>query len=250
MVSMDVLKYTRWKKIASKSQGFQFFSTYIPLTTIVMLSCGTAFGAVCTVRDCTTTYQILPEEFWESVKYFQGDRSPYIYEKEHFGYAPGWLHHKGINKHHWEYWYDMINGKWTPLEMPFNYFVEMVCDRVGACRIYQKEHYTKESALQYYLSRGDRWAMHPETAKKLEDVLRDIADRGERSSLCGSEGASQTMETYKLLCNDQKSSSISKIFGKSLKQYFPGIGHSVIRASGRIPTQVNGFCLESYCLKA
>lgn len=122
-----------------------------------------------------------PKEFWESVKYFQGDRSPYIYEKEHFGYAPGWLHHKGINKHHWEYWYDMINGKWTPLEMPFNYFVEMVCDRVGACRIYQKEHYTKESALQYYLSRGDRWAMHPETAKKLEDVLRDIADRGEEA---------------------------------------------------------------------
>lgn len=121
------------------------------------------------------------KEFWKSVKYFQGDRSPYIYEKEHFGYALGWLHHKGVNKHHWEYWYDMINGKWTPLEMPFNYFVEMVCDRVGACRIYQKEHYTKESALKYYLSRGDRWAMHPATAQKLEDVLRDIADRGEEA---------------------------------------------------------------------
>ena len=119
------------------------------------------------------------KEFWESVKYFQGDRSPYIYEKEHFGYANGWLHHKGRNKHHWEYWYDMLNGKWSPIQMPFNYFVEMVCDRVGACRIYQKDKYTKESALQYYLSRKDKGYMHPETARMLEEVLRDISVRGE-----------------------------------------------------------------------
>ncbi len=118
-------------------------------------------------------------EFWESVKYFQGDRSPYIYEKEHFGYAPGWLHHKGHNKHHWEYWYDTIDGKWAPIEMPFNYFVEMVCDRVAACRIYQKDNYTKESALQYYQTRCDRKWMHPKTAKMLEDILEDIAKRGE-----------------------------------------------------------------------
>lgn len=119
-------------------------------------------------------------EFWESVEYFQGDRSPYIYEREHFGYANGWLHHKGRNKHHWEYWYDMLDGgKWAPIQMPFNYFVEMVCDRVGACRIYQKENYTKESALNYYLSRKDKGYMHPETAKMLEKVLRDIAERGE-----------------------------------------------------------------------
>ena len=120
-----------------------------------------------------------PREFWESVRYFQGDRSPYIYEKEHFGYANGWLHHKGRNKHHWEYWYDMLEGKWSPIEMPFNYFVEMVCDRIGACRIYQKDAYTKESALKYYLSRKDRYYMHPKTAERLEAVLRDIADRGE-----------------------------------------------------------------------
>lgn len=121
------------------------------------------------------------KEFWESVKYFQGDRSPYIYEKEHFGYAPGWLHHKGANKHHWEYWFDVINGKWTPIEMPYNYFVEMVCDRVAACRTYQKENYTKESALKYYLSRSDRHWMHPHTAEQLENVLRDIAERGEEA---------------------------------------------------------------------
>ena len=120
-----------------------------------------------------------PSEFHESVKYFQGNRSPYMYEKEHFGYANGWMHHKGRNKHHWEYWYDMKDGIWQPLEMPFNYFVEMVCDRVAACKIYQKEKYTPQSALNYYLTRNDAKYMHPKTSKDLERVLKDISLRGE-----------------------------------------------------------------------
>ena len=37
-----------------------------------------------------------PAEFLVSVKYFQGYRSPYIYEKELHGYSLGWLHHKGV----------------------------------------------------------------------------------------------------------------------------------------------------------
>jgi len=118
-------------------------------------------------------------EFAESVRYYQGFRSPYMYEKEHFGFAAGWLHHKGRNKHHWEYWYDMIDGIWQPIPMPLPYFIEMVCDRVAACRIYQKENYTQASALNYYLSRNDRLYMHPETAKKLEETLTMIRDHGE-----------------------------------------------------------------------
>lgn len=102
-----------------------------------------------------------------------------MYEKENFGFAPGWLHHKGRNKHHWEYWYDMLDGKWTPLQMPYKYFVEMVCDRVAACKIYQKEKYTNASALNYYLSRKDSLYMNPVTASTLEQVLRDISLVGE-----------------------------------------------------------------------
>ncbi|MBR2811922.1 MAG: catalase [Solobacterium sp.] len=120
-----------------------------------------------------------PSEFLVSVHYFQGTRSPYMKEKEEKGYSLGWLHHKGRNRHHWEYWYDMLDGKWVPLEMPFRYVVEMVCDRIAACETYEKENYTKQSALNYFLSRPDRQFMHPETAKLLESILRDIAERGE-----------------------------------------------------------------------
>lgn len=146
------------------------------------------FNVMCNCFACGIYWQGLthdlskysPSEFFESVKYFQGFRSPYMYEKEHFGYAPGWLHHKGRNKHHWEYWYDQIDGKWQPLKMPFRYIVEMVCDRVAACKVYQKENYTQESALNYYKIRNDQYFMHPETAKQLEKILQAIAIKGER----------------------------------------------------------------------
>ena len=120
-----------------------------------------------------------PGELIPSIRYYQGWRSPYPYEKELKGYSLGWLHHKGRNLHHWEYWYDMIKGEWVPLEMPLPFFIEMVCDRVAACRIYQKENYTQRSALEYYYSRNDRFYMHEKTAAKLEAVLKDIAENGE-----------------------------------------------------------------------
>ena len=45
-------------------------------------------------------------EFSVGVKYYQGDRSPNDAEREDKGYTSAWLHHKGRNKHHLEYWVD------------------------------------------------------------------------------------------------------------------------------------------------
>ena len=54
-------------------------------------------------------------------------------------YQKSWLHHKGRNKHHFEYWVDyapgdehIING----VPMPRNYIAEMVMDRISASRNY------------------------------------------------------------------------------------------------------------------
>lgn len=118
-------------------------------------------------------------EFIESVKFYQGDRSPYDYEKELYGYAGGWMHHKGRNKHHWEYWHDIVDGEYAPLKMPFNYLVELVCDRIAACRIYQKDKYTSASPLKYLMRGKDRYLIHPETAQQLISILQDISVRGE-----------------------------------------------------------------------
>ncbi len=119
------------------------------------------------------------QELIPSIRYFQGYRSPYAYEKQLYGFSYGWLHHKGKNKHHFEYWVDVIHGEWTPIEMPYRYIVESVCDRVAACKIYQKDAYTKESSLDYFLQGGAKNLMAPNTAKTFEELLRLIATVGE-----------------------------------------------------------------------
>ena len=124
-----------------------------------------------------------PSELFESIKYYQGYRSPYSYEKELYGYALGWLHHKGRNKHHFEYWVDIKDGKFTPIEMPYKYVLESVCDRIAACITYEKENYTKESALKYFTSRSDSFLMHEKTSKLMLEILTRISIVGEKQAL-------------------------------------------------------------------
>lgn len=120
-------------------------------------------------------------EFIPGAKYWQGTRSPQARERELFGYSPAWLHHKGRNKHHFEYWTDLsAAGEIIPVDMPPKYFAEMVCDRVGASKVYKGKAYTESSPLDYYMGRKDSLFMHPETAKRLEYYLRLLADKGEK----------------------------------------------------------------------
>ena len=97
-----------------------------------------------------------PIEFWAGVKYFQGDRSPIDKEKQVLGYSLGWLHHKGHNMHHWEYWMDKNKDGIIFYPAPKNVVKEMICDRVAACMIYQKDKYTNRSALEYFEKSTDK----------------------------------------------------------------------------------------------
>lgn len=115
-------------------------------------------------------------EFSAGVKYFQGNRSPIEKEKETIGYSMGWLHHKGRNKHHWEYWIDMGKEGMQGTEMPVNYVVEMFCDRVTATKIYQKDKYTDKAPYEYYLRGRHRYLMHPKTHELLESMLKMLAE--------------------------------------------------------------------------
>lgn len=119
-----------------------------------------------------------PVEFLAGVKYFQGNRSPIDKEKEVHGYSLGWLHHKGKNKHHWEYWLDNGKDGITAIEMPVEYVVEMFCDRVAASMIYQKENYKDDSALNYYLMGRDRILIHPNTDKLILHLLTYLSENG------------------------------------------------------------------------
>lgn len=121
------------------------------------------------------------KEFWRGAKYYQGNRSPQARERELFGYSSAWLHHKGRNKHHFEYWTDVgKDGVPVCVEMPAKYFAEMVCDRVGASKVYKGKDYSDSCPLEYYLSRNDKAVMHPKTAENLEYFLTLLAEKGEK----------------------------------------------------------------------
>lgn len=126
-----------------------------------------------------------PCEFLVGAKYYQGTRSPNTAEREAQGYSAAWMHHKGRNRHHFEYWtdIDLATKQYTAVEMPTKYFVEMVMDRIAACKVYKGKDYTDGDALAYLnRSKGDRNNMHPETRRKLELVLTMLQDQGEEAT--------------------------------------------------------------------
>ena len=118
-----------------------------------------------------------PEEFFESVKYFQGNRSPIGACRRATGQSRAWLHHKGRNKHHIEYWIDE-ECTVQPL-MPYEYAVECVCDKLAATRIYLGKNYTSDMPLWHWEKYGKNIAANPSTMKFVTEVFYDVRDYGE-----------------------------------------------------------------------
>lgn len=119
-------------------------------------------------------------EFWRGAKYYQGNRSPQAREREIFGYSAAWLHHKGRNKHHFEYWTDFADGRRVFVQMPPKYFAEMVCDRIAASKIYLKDKYNQSFPLEYFNNRTDKDGMNEETCRQLEYFLTLLKEKGEK----------------------------------------------------------------------
>lgn len=122
-----------------------------------------------------------PTEFWISCEMYQGTRSPNEAEREKFGYSSSWMHHKGRNKHHFEYWtdYDPVTKTVKPVKMPLRYVAEMFCDRVAACKVYMGGAYTDDAPLAYYKRGCATRLIHPDTAKLIEKLLTMLAEEGE-----------------------------------------------------------------------
>ena len=123
----------------------------------------------------------LPAEFFAGCKYYQGDRSPNNAQREAMGCSTAWLHHKGRNKHHYEYWIDYgINAPGlTGMKMPKKYVIEMFMDRIAASKIYKKEKYNDASPLKYYTDGATYQYLHEDTGRLLEELLRMLAEQGE-----------------------------------------------------------------------
>ncbi|MBR2047219.1 MAG: catalase [Oscillospiraceae bacterium] len=122
-----------------------------------------------------------PTEFLVGARYYQGDKSPNSAERREKGYSTAWMHHKGRNRHHYEYWTDLCveTGRYESVPMPRKYLVEMVMDRRAACMTYEGERYTDASAWNYFAKSRERRLMHPELERQLGFLLEMLRDRGE-----------------------------------------------------------------------
>ena len=125
-----------------------------------------------------------PTEFLTGVKFYLGDRSPNEGERSSHGYSVAWMHHKGRNKHHFEYWtdYDTVTKIMSPVKMPMRYVKEMFCDRVAASKTYNRENYTDSQPLEYFLRSKGKRMIHPETSDFLEKLLTMLRDNGEEKT--------------------------------------------------------------------
>ena len=127
-----------------------------------------------------------PTEFLPGARYYQGNRSPNEKEREVLGYSVAWMHHKGRNKHHFEYWndYNPKEKRVMPVKMPARYLAEMFCDRLAASKVYAGDQYQQDRSLRYFQNSNarKRGMLHPETEAKLMELLEILAQQGEEAA--------------------------------------------------------------------
>lgn len=122
-------------------------------------------------------------EFSKGIKYYtNGKKSPNEGERMDNGYSKAWMHHKGKNKHHFEYWtdYSHTERKVAPVKMEYKYLLEMFCDRVAASKVYQGKNYTDLHPYEYFMRGKDNRFIHQVTSDELENMLLMLKEKGEK----------------------------------------------------------------------
>ena len=163
-------------------KAYQHFKTITYHRWLVMKGCfsiGLYWRGIC--HDLS---KYSPVEFLVGARFYQGDQSPNNAEREWRGYSEAWLHHKGRNKHHYEYWIDYstenVEGGMAPAPMPIRYILEMIMDRIAASKVYAKESYSQHNPLAYYLGGRKDAPLHKKTRTVMELLLQILDQRGQK----------------------------------------------------------------------
>lgn len=125
-----------------------------------------------------------PTELIESVKYYQGDRSPIMACKEDKGYSEAWFHHRGRNKHHAEYWVDKLYSGGVPFPMPYKYELEMVCDIIAASKAYNGDKFNNNLPYEHWSKKLRKTTLvHKKTLLFVSVLLKNFSSYGESALL-------------------------------------------------------------------
>lgn len=120
-----------------------------------------------------------PTEFLESARFYQGSRSPIDACKEKQGYSLAWLHHRGRNKHHWEYWVDDFSKGMRPILMPYEYACEMLCDFLGAGHAYMGRSFSIQKECEWWERKRNEVVMHKAIRFFLDWCFAGLLECGE-----------------------------------------------------------------------
>jgi len=127
-----------------------------------------------------------PVEFLEGCRYWSGKESPNNAARKELGASYAWMHHKGRNRHHFDYWTDYSMDsplKIKGIDMPRRYIAELICDRVAASMVYNKGNYDDTFAYKYY-KRGEEklWFVSENTKKDIDFLLSMVAKKGHEAA--------------------------------------------------------------------
>lgn len=75
-------------------------------------------------------------EFSRAIKYWDNNVSSLANERKILGYSKTFLHHRGHNPHHYEYWIHSLDDGGIPAKMPKKYALELICDYLAAAKTY------------------------------------------------------------------------------------------------------------------
>ena len=129
----------------------------------------------------------------------QGTHSPITEAKKDKGYSEAWLHHKGRNRHHAEYWVDDRAPDSTPV-IPYKYTVEMLCDKLAAGIIYEGKKWTKEYELEYWIKERDKTLVNDQVEKLITDFFTQVSEGGVDKAL----NKKNVKALYQKYCIDYK----------------------------------------------
>lgn len=144
-------------------------------------------------------------EFWESAKYYTGKFSPIHACRKINGYSEAWLHHKGRNKHHHEYWYDYNTEQKTPI-MPYKYAIEMICDNLAAGIVYNGKKWTNSTQLEYWTKIEAKKKVNPKINKFAKEIFEQVAKNGIKKTI----KKKNLMKVYNEIVLSEKTEKVEK----------------------------------------
>ncbi len=147
-----------------------------------------------------------PTEFWESVKYYQGNKSPIPVARREKGFSDAWLHHKGRNKHHLEYWVDPRAKEYAAV-VPYKYVAEMACDKMAASIIYNGKNWTQSDEYNYWLKEKEKTILNPKVERFFDELFKQVKENGLKETYT----RKNLKKIYKTYCIDDKTKYICKV---------------------------------------